>query len=1233
MSQLLRIILINTHLPGVVEIQMDQHTNICGTNASGKTTLQRLVPVFYGELPSRVVPKTRKKFDEYYLPFTNSYLIYEYQRASGDICQAVLTKKSDGGLEYRFVGVPYLSEHYLLPTAEGAKAYSYADWASKMRQEAPGLISHKISATSEYRSIIQNDAAALRGNNSESLKLRRLAANFSLVSGSHKLRHIEKLVSAVHAKEGKMDTLKSMLAAIFEEDGVTLPTTKVKNTKAREWIQEMRQSMKLAQLEQDFDQLKNLAQQLEHLEAQLAALLPVLQQDLTNQKTLQADSQERANELRGKLRDLEVQFKTDESGLNSGLSKSQHDLKETSSRLNHLQTRYEEYEEKDMPKLQRDTDSLPLWRENLTELQEQYRLIAEQHDDLERQLNLRKIKLAESLERLTQQQSVKTKQLQQQKDQVREGQDNKLASLDQSFNSRYQAQQSLFSEQQAQSKSDLAVLQSELERSPLTQAEFDELASAEARLEQAQTLAQQLANQLQNIQQQKQTAQQARDTSDQKLTVKRKQLQEAEFNLQQLHRQLTPEQGSLRHFLRLHYQGWEQSLGKVLDESLLERQDLQPNLTDLASLTKPNASLYGLNLELNALELPEYAQDEEAIKHRIHTAEQRVEEAKQQKNLAEKELEDCNKQFQELSTLVDQAQWKSNENTSNIGYARDARDRLKAEQQELINQRQTNARKQLAEQKNQLEILIKQQQQDLQGMNQDHQSQRLELKADWQTELHNLDEQLAQLEEQLNAKREENKTQLKQLEQAFTEELSAKGIDSKHLNNLKQSQQVLQNTIHQVEERRNELDGWRNFMQLDWQERRPELLEQETQYKQELRELTQALEQLKNTHNSQRRSLEEQRDKQQVKIQQAENLISQLKPLLIRLEELPLLEVVPAKLTDTSDLVERLTRTSETLEDLSNQDKQFIKGFDNFESLLSKDAGADFLNRLDHERSKLPNLASRREQLPTMVYLLEMLQNKQQQLLDMGENIGGDLKKFFTVFSDINRRIALQSRRLSEAVTDDLELDGISKSEVRILSTIDELGFWQPLKHFAKRYDDWQRSGKALPTDDYLNALADVVDLIRSDENYSIESLLRLELHLSEGGADLIIKNDRQLLESSSHGMAYLILCKYLLAFTRLLRGDAAVTLHWPIDEIGTLAYHNVEKLFQACSGNNIVIMGAFPNPESDVLMLFQHRYLIEPSQQDPSQRQLKRIQPQVSRLAKRLAERQSQIKAQEPSQ
>ncbi|WP_333607549.1 ATP-binding protein [Arsukibacterium sp.] len=1217
MSQLLRIVLLHTHLPGVVELQLDQHTNICGTNASGKTTLQRLVPVFYGEQPNRVVPKTRKKFDEFYLPFSNSYLIYEYQRESGDICQVVLTRKSDGGVDYRFVSAPYHSDCYLTQSDEGVKALSYSDWASKMRSLPDVQVSAKISATSEYRSIIQNDAAALRGNNADSVKLRRLAASFSLVSSGHKLRHIEKLVSAVHAKEGKMDTLKAMLAAIFEEDGVTLPTTKVKNTKAREWIQQMRQSMRLDKLQQDFERLKQLAQQLEGAEAQLAALLPLLQQDEQSQKLRKADAEQQVNALRGQLLALKEQFNAQQLEHNGQLSKAEADLHETSARLDLLQQRFDDYDAKDMPKLQRDTDALPLWRDTLQEIIEQYQLMVEQHGDLERQLEQRKAKLAEAFNRLSEQHRAKARQLQQQKDATREQQDSKLAVLEHAFQSRLQQAQQQFAEQLSQLSSAIAVLQSQLSASPLTEAEHDELRAAELRLEQAQQQAQLQARLLQQLQQQYQQARQQRELADQQLEQSRKALHSAEQQLQQLHRQLTPEQGSLRHFLRLHYNGWEQKLGKVLDERLLERQDLQPQLLDLTN------SLYGLTLELNAIDTPDYAQDEAAIRHRIHSAEQQLQQATSDKAQAEKQLKERFEQAELLRAQTEQAEWQLTQAEQNIDYARDARNRLQAQQRELIKQRQSSVRQELSSQQQQLDKLKAQQHQDLQALKDDHHSQKMELKADWQAELQVFDEQIDELERQLAHKLEDNKSQIKELQQAFNEELSAKGIDPRRLIELKQKQEQLKTDIKATENRQDELSAWQQFVALDWQQLRPQLLARETELKQQQRSIKQALEQLKTDYSSSQKKLDEHKRQQQELMSQAEQLLLQLKPVLAKLQELHLLASTAVTVSGSADSIERLSRANEALEQRSKLDNALKLALEQFESVLSKDAGPEFLDRLEHEKRKLPEQAGQRQQLPILHNLLQILKDAQQQLLEMGENIGGDLKKFFTVFSDINRRIALQSRRLSEAVADDLVLEGISRSEVRILSTIDELGFWQPLKHFAKLYDDWGASGKALPSEQYLNALADVVDLLRADEQYSIESLLRLELHLSEGGSELVIKNDRQLLESSSHGMAYLILCKYLLAFTRLLRGEAKVTIHWPIDEIGTLAYHNVEKLFNACSSNNIVIVGAFPNPESDVLMLFQHRYLIEPDQQN--QRRLKRIQPKVSRLAERLAQKQQE--------
>jgi hypothetical protein len=350
-----------------------------------------------------------------------------------------------------------------------------------------------------------------------------------------------------------------------------------------------------------------------------------------------------------------------------------------------------------------------------------------------------------------------------------------------------------------------------------------------------------------------------------------------------------------------------------------------------------------------------------------------------------------------------------------------------------------------------------------------------------------------------------------------------------------------------------------------------------------------------------------------------------LKPLLAQLESLAIEPDGQAPSAPLGDVDERIERARQALGSRHHSIEQLRRGCLEVESQLIKDASSGFAEALESERSKLQS-DNPRLQLPLLRDMLKLLEDQQQQLIQEGRNLSDDLDKFFTVFRDLNRRISAQSRRLSEEVADDLRLEGISKAEVRIQSTIDELGFWEPLKLFAQRYKEWRESGQTLPSDDYLNTLADVVDLLRSDQQYSFESLLRLELHLNEGGTDLVIKNDRQLLESSSHGMAYLILCKFLLAFTRLLRGDAEIAIHWPIDEIGTLAYHNVEKLFDACDSNRIHIVGAFPNPESDVLLLFANRYLIDRDEANPNKRVLKRIEPRLSRLAERLQERQQEV-------
>ncbi|WP_088329805.1 ATP-binding protein [Lacimicrobium sp. SS2-24] len=1208
MSGLLRIVLIHSHLPGVVELKLDGHTNVCGTNASGKTTLQRLVPVFYGELPGKVVPRTRKKFSEFYLPANNSYLIYEYQREDGQVCQAVLTRKDADSVQYRFVEAPFDPEQVLVEVDDKqVQPMLPEQWLRQLKQLGVDY-SSKLHSTSEYRSVIQNDAAIGRASGRDNTRLRQLAARYSLVSPSHRIRHMEKLVSAVHAKEGKMDTLRTMLAAIFEEDGLVQPSTTVRNTKAREWITQMRQTMRLTDLHKAFARIRAQADKLNQVEAQLQQLKPELDEDYTRLKRDKADNGEALQRLKRQLATCKEQFEQQESTLNSSISETDAERKASAKQLDYIQARYDGYLDSDMDQLQKDTQVLPLWREELEQQQEHHQLLIDQHKDMQAQLEQQKNKLFESLERVRHKNQSRIREIEDDKNKARQAHQDKEGKLRHQYETRREQQRHEFEHTLSALQQEIVAQQMQVQQPMLSDAEQENQQLAEKRLELAQRNWQQSAEQRSACERQYQQAREQTQEADNQLHDSRRLCRQAAEKLQQLEQQLSPEQGSLRAFLRDHQPGWEQKIGKVIHAPLLERKDLSPEVCE------PAHGVLGISLDLSQIDPPEYAEDEVALQHRFEQAQKQLEQARERQQQDEARLQHCHQHAEQLREQLSKAQQAFGQAEQEVHYASDARQRLLQQHKTLLDERRKQA--QLSLDKLQQQYDDKRQQRDdaLEQLRQDFEDQLLEFRSGWQEELSVLDEQAQELESQVDKRREQNRAQIKQLEERFNQELASKDIDPAQLQKLKQDIDELKARIHRVSSRRDELREYNEFMRIDWSERRPELLEQETQLKASLQSLQQQRDNLKQQYQSDRAALLQQQHSTEQQLHQCSGLLTEIEPLIRQLSSLQFDFAADPPTGSLGDQQERIARANEGLESRSRIERQFKELLNEFEAVLGKDAGKDFLDVMEQSFAALDEHQDSREKLPILERLLSILDSRARQIIEQGETIGGDLNRFFTVFSDINRKIASQSRRLTEEVADDLSLDGIARSEVKILSTVDELNFWQPLKRFAQAYQNWRDSGDDMPQSDYLESLADVVEVLPNDASYNIESLLRLELHLNEGGSDLVIKNDRQLLESSSHGMAYLILCKFLLAFTRLLRNQAAIRIHWPIDEIGTLAYHNVEKLFEACEANHIDILGAFPNPESEVLLLFKHRYLIDKQRQE-----LQKIEPRLSRIAERL--------------
>jgi hypothetical protein len=103
-----------------------------------------------------------------------------------------------------------------------------------------------------------------------------------------------------------------------------------------------------------------------------------------------------------------------------------------------------------------------------------------------------------------------------------------------------------------------------------------------------------------------------RDEADKVLHQARQITRQAKERLKQIHQQLSPEQDSLRQFLRDNKPGWEQSIGKLINEPLLNEKNLSPQIiTDISNAEAQG--FLGVKLNLSVIDAPDYAQDGTAL--------------------------------------------------------------------------------------------------------------------------------------------------------------------------------------------------------------------------------------------------------------------------------------------------------------------------------------------------------------------------------------------------------------------------------------------------------------------------------------------------------------------------------------------------------------------------------------------------------------------------------------------
>lgn len=149
MKYLNKIIFINSANIPYAEISVDGNVHFTGTQGVGKSTVLRALLFFYNADKQRLgIQQGQKPFDEFYFRQANSYILYEVMRDGG--AYTILVSRYQGRATWRFIDAPYRREWLIDDNKQ-----VLSDWVRiRERIDRNVTVSARIESGTMFRDII-----------------------------------------------------------------------------------------------------------------------------------------------------------------------------------------------------------------------------------------------------------------------------------------------------------------------------------------------------------------------------------------------------------------------------------------------------------------------------------------------------------------------------------------------------------------------------------------------------------------------------------------------------------------------------------------------------------------------------------------------------------------------------------------------------------------------------------------------------------------------------------------------------------------------------------------------------------------------------------------------------------------------------------------------------------------------------------------------------------------------
>lgn len=1204
----------------IAMLDLRSHTMVVGDNGVGKSSFMRLIPLFYGAAPDRILRGTQKSsLIGYTLPGPSSAIAFEYERQNDQDLHLVVVHAKPGVEQAEFCILPtgYQEAYFVDEQNQFVERDQF-----RARLEAMGVTVSPRLQLHQYRSVILNERRPTR----DGQEMRLLAAKHSL--GPRSLFGLDMISVAMTGERLSFRDLQNLVVDRLSDtgyEGLRGGNEKALRKSRKDidsWLTHVRHTQRVFGEKEKVKRVRDLIVDVRKTTLELGSLRVATERSIG----------ERVSALKDIHRALETlqedmgRFDQESEDTRRALMQAQLEAKGawtiTKEALEDLTRQQQRFEIDGAAALSEQQDKEARFKYDHQRATEELQAMVEKADEAEEALRIRLTAIEVALTTRLQEIDGLRRSGNEEHAAALEGleaqSDSALAAFDQQalpprvaelevliFESRQQ-----HAEQAAQSKV-----------SDAPQAARDNLQKAEVALDEAKV---NRDRQIAAVSDKRESVAKLESESKELVFLLERTENEAYAARDRhalLSEQLNPPVGSVLEALRAQPLALWEGAAKALDPALLLRRDLQPYVeagllnTDLERLGgAPEAAacvhVGPLTLQVATVDLPPWAQEDSAREQlraaavALQTAEKKLEEllsksksvpgklqeAQVQLSLAEAARGTANTTVEEAAKLVEGAKRhveveRQRVRQEHAQRARDARQEMLAleGEQSQIKQSHNLARKALETQ---------------------FREQRAGLNNANSTRLTRLGEEK---DSAVAAAAEDKSRAQAQHDQA----LAGKGVDPKLVASLKKLVEGLDVTLKAIATNKHTVLAWRAFRDNDLP-RMPRVQQDEA----EASERKKAADARIGRHESEVLEKRSKLTSQEANLKSSQDRDTEELKLLQRL----LVELEPYREAGRVDLSEGL------FVDLNPAAQQAKSALDRYASSLERvtrdvselmrerpGAIASWLDQHEAERDR--ELGDKARMLPfeiaswrarTVIDWFEPSEHRAH-LISLRQEMDGYLAAADAFVSEIDRfeqRVKALHSEFVGALRRTTGFRRFGALEVGISSTAGSSPAVKALRQMKdvsqSRVSSWRpnRAGDpTLPDDEEIRLIQDFKEHLPDGGvlQVNLDEQVRLSFRVTEMGKPHDIQNERDMQGLSSTGLTVLITMMFLTGFVEIVRGpDSPVGLAWVLDEVGRVSPTNMIQYLEVLEQQGITAVCAAPSVDPAIGALFDSVHLFE---------------------------------------